>query len=51
MTADVKTRIAGMRKDEYRCPRCGSTFRAYRNRNRKYCSHECYIADRFGGGK
>ena len=23
---------------------------SYGNKNRKYCSHECYIADRFGGG-
>lgn len=34
---------------EYRCPNCGTTFYAYGNRNRKYCSHDCYIADRFGG--
>lgn len=34
---------------EYRCPHCGSVFHAYGNRNRKYCSHACYIADRFGG--
>ena len=34
---------------EYTCPSCGSTFFAYGNRNRKYCSHECYIEARFGG--
>ena len=34
---------------EYTCPTCGSTFYAYGNRSRKYCSHECYIAARFGG--
>lgn len=34
---------------EYSCPACGKTFFAYGNRNRKYCSHECYITDRFGG--
>lgn len=34
---------------EYRCPTCGGIFHAYGNRNRKYCSHECYIEDRFGG--
>lgn len=33
---------------EYRCPHCGRAFCTYGNRNRKYCSHECYIADRFG---
>lgn len=31
------------------CPVCGSEFYAYGNRNRKYCSHECYIEARFGG--
>ena len=34
---------------EYTCPTCGNTFSAYGNRKRKYCSHDCYIADRFGG--
>ena len=34
---------------EYTCPSCGSTFYAYSNRNRKYCSHECYVEARFGG--
>ncbi len=34
---------------EYVCPACGKTFSAYGKRNRKYCSHECYITDRFGG--
>ena len=35
---------------EFECPHCGKNFTAYGNKNRKYCSHECYIADRFGGG-
>lgn len=35
---------------EFVCPRCKKTFYAYGNKNRKYCSHECYIEDRFGGG-
>ena len=35
---------------EFTCPECGKKFRAYGNRNRKYCSHACYIKDRFGGG-
>lgn len=35
---------------EYECPHCKKDFTAYGNANRKYCSHECYIADRFGGG-
>ena len=33
----------------YVCPACGKTFSAYGKRNRKYCSHDCYIIDRFGG--
>lgn len=35
---------------EYECPHCKKIFTAYGNAHRKYCSHECYIADRFGGG-
>ncbi len=34
----------------YRCPQCGKAFTAYGNAHRKYCSHPCYIQDRFGGG-
>lgn len=34
---------------DYTCPHCGRRFSAYGNRKRKYCSHECYIAERFGG--
>lgn len=30
------------------CACCGKPFTAYGNRNRKYCSHNCYITDRFG---
>ncbi len=33
----------------YTCPTCGTAFAAYGNNHRKYCCHECYIADRFGG--
>ncbi len=33
----------------YTCPACGTAFTAYGNNHRKYCCHECYIADRFGG--
>ena len=33
------------------CPVCGKSFSAYSSRNRKYCSHDCYIRDRFGGGQ
>lgn len=29
------------------CARCGTEFISYGNKNRKYCSHDCYIKDRF----
>ena len=32
------------------CPGCGMRFYAYNRSGRKYCSHECYIRARFGGG-
>jgi site-specific DNA recombinase len=32
----------------FTCVNCGREFTAYGNSHRKYCSHECYIADRFG---
>ena len=31
------------------CPHCGKKFFVYGNQSRKYCSHDCYIEDRFGG--
>lgn len=34
----------------FTCAGCGKPFTAYGNKNRKYCSHGCYIRDRFGGG-
>ena len=33
---------------EFTCACCGRHFTAYGNSRRKYCSHACYIADRFG---
>ncbi len=33
----------------FTCPTCGKEFIAYGNERRKYCSHACYIIDRFGG--
>ena len=33
------------------CECCGKEFSSYGNSSRKYCSHECYIQDRFKGGK
>jgi len=32
------------------CPHCKKEFQIYGDSRRKYCSHACYIADRFGGG-
>nr|DAV87619.1 MAG TPA: GcrA cell cycle regulator [Caudoviricetes sp.] len=32
------------------CTHCGKPFTAYGNAGRKYCSHACYIADRYKGG-
>jgi endogenous inhibitor of DNA gyrase (YacG/DUF329 family) len=29
------------------CEHCGAEFADYDSRNRKYCSHTCYIADKF----
>ena len=36
---------------KYKCPGCGREFEVYGNSHRKYCSHECYISHRFGGGR
>lgn len=35
---------------EFVCKCRNKPFTAYGNANRKYCSHGCYITDRFGGG-
>ena len=35
---------------EFTCVGCGKAFTAYGNSKRKYCSHGCYVAHRFGGG-
>lgn len=32
---------------QFTCAGCSQSFTAYGNRNRKYCSHECYIRHRF----
>ena len=32
---------------KFKCPGCGLMFQVYGNSKRKYCSHECYIKDRF----
>lgn len=36
---------------ECECLHCKKTFVSYGNKNRKYCSRECYIAGRFGKGR
>lgn len=37
----------------FSCNACGKDFEAYGNKHRKYCTHSCYIRDRFGtrGGR
>lgn len=35
-------------KNTIACAHCGKPFTAYGNKERKYCSHNCYISDRFG---
>ncbi len=30
-----------------RCKNCNKDFKCYDNKDRKYCSHACYIEDRF----
>ena len=30
------------------CAHCGKEYKSYGNQKRKYCSHACYIAARFG---
>lgn len=32
---------------KYTCPYCEKEFDVYGNKKRKYCSHNCYIKDRF----
>lgn len=36
---------------EFVCPTCGMSFTVYGNAHRKYCSHSCYIKDRFRCGR
>ena len=36
---------------KYTCPHCGKEFSAYGNKERKYCSHNCYIKSRFWKGE
>ena len=35
---------------DFKCPHCGKEFQIYGDKRRKYCSNECFIADRFKGG-
>lgn len=34
----------------FTCASCGKQFAAYGNKSRKYCSHDCYIRDRYKAG-
>ena len=36
---------------QFVCEKCGASFESHGNKNRKYCSHDCYIAARFGKGR
>ena len=40
--------IGGNARVEYTCAVCGKRFVDYPGRQRKYCSHACYIAHRYG---
>lgn len=40
--------IGGKTKVENTCSACGQSFTDYPNHKRKYCSHTCYIAHRYG---
>lgn len=33
----------------FTCQACGNDFSAYGKRDRKYCSHACYVKARYGG--
>ncbi len=46
-----KNRVYGNKKSAVQatCAFCGKVFYAYTSQNKKYCSHPCYIKDRFGG--
>lgn len=33
----------------FTCKCCGKEFTAYGNSHRQYCSHECYVSDRYWG--
>lgn len=36
--------------EKLNCKNCGKPFKLYIHENRKYCSHICYVKDRFRGG-
>lgn len=36
--------------EKVHCAHCGRVFTAYKHEHRKYCSHACYVAERFQGG-
>lgn len=44
-------KVKRMANYDFVCAYCKKQFTSYGNKGRKYCCHECYIADRFGGDK
>ena len=46
-----KIRVSPSAIYSFTCKCCGKEFTAYGNTHRQYCSHECYISDRFWGGE
>ena len=43
--------IGGQTRAAYTCAACGKPFIDYSNHKRKYCSHACYIAHRYGANQ
>jgi protein-arginine kinase activator protein McsA len=44
-----RDKLAGKAYYHLTCQNCSAEFTCYGNKNRKYCSHNCYIQSRFGG--
>jgi endogenous inhibitor of DNA gyrase (YacG/DUF329 family) len=47
---DNRSRLNRKAVYQLKCVHCGGDFESYGNKERKYCSHACYVADRFGKG-
>ncbi len=46
----AELRVGSKANYTFTCARCGREFTAYGNKHRKYCSHDCYVQDRFFSG-